>query len=137
MAIQAGEVAGWVREGVVEYLGEAKDVRPAMAGAHVLVLPSYAEGTPRAVLEAMSMGRAIVTTDAPGCRETVQDGINGLLVPVRDSGALAEAMHSLCGDPARLARFGAAGRRIVEARYDVRLVTADILGFMRSQGSPV
>jgi len=136
-AIQAGEVANWVREGVVEYLGEAKDVRPAMAGAHVLVLPSYAEGTPRAVLEAMSMGRAIVTTDAPGCRETVQNGINGLMVPVRDSGALAEAMHSLCGDPDRLARFGAAGRRIVEARYDVRLVTADILGFMRSQGSPV
>ena len=135
-AIQAAEVAGWVREGVVEYLGEAKDVRPALAAAHVLVLPSYAEGTPRSVLEAMSMGRAIITTDAPGCRETVQHGVNGYLVPVRDSQALAAAMRALCADPDTLARFGRAGRQVVEARYDVRLVSADILRFMRSHGAP-
>jgi glycosyltransferase involved in cell wall biosynthesis len=136
-AIQAAEVSGWVQEGVVEYLGEAKDVRPALAAAHVLVLPSYAEGTPRSVLEAMSMGRAVVTTDAPGCRETVQHNANGFLVPVRDSRALAEAMQALCNDPDTLSRFGQAGRQVVEARYDVRLVSADILRFMRSHGSPV
>ena len=131
-AIKAEQVAEWMREGVVDYLGERKDVRPAIAAAHVLVLPSYAEGTPRSVLEAMSMGRAIVTTDAPGCRETVRDGINGYLVPVGDSILLAEAMQKLALDAGTLARFGTASRHLAEIKYDVRLVSADILSFMET-----
>jgi len=114
----------------VEYLGEVEDVRPRLAESHVLVLPSYGEGTPRSVLEAMSMGRAVVTTDAPGCRATVRDGLNGLLVPVRDSAALAAAMGWLAADRDLVARMGEAGRRIAEETYDVRKVTADILAFM-------
>ena len=129
-AIRADQVKAWVREGIVEYLGETKDVRPALASAHVLVLPSYGEGTPRSVLEAMAMGLAIVTTDAPGCRATVRDGYNGFLVPVRDSVALANAISRLASDRNLIARFGAEGRRIAEEKYDVRLVTADILAFM-------
>lgn len=129
-AIKAGQVEAWTREGIVEYLGETGDVRPALAAAHVLVLPSYGEGTPRSVLEAMSMGRAVVTTDAPGCRATVRDGSNGFLVPVRNSDALAEAMAKLAKDRGLIARFGAEGRRIAEETYDVRRVTADILTFM-------
>jgi glycosyltransferase involved in cell wall biosynthesis len=88
--IKIGQLESWVGEGFLDYLGEARDVRPMIAGAHVLVLPSYGEGTPRSVLEAMSMGRAIVTTDAPGCRETVRMNRNGYLVPVGDVGALAD-----------------------------------------------
>ncbi|WP_243325110.1 glycosyltransferase family 4 protein [Geothrix sp. SG200] len=129
-AIKAGQVEAWTREGIVEYLGETGDVRPALAAAHVLVLPSYGEGTPRSVLEAMSMGRAVVTTDAPGCRATVRNGSNGFLVPVRNSDALAEAMAKLAMDRGLIARFGAEGRRIAEETYDVRRVTADILAFM-------
>ena len=129
-SLNAGQVAAWSETGVVEYLGEAKDVRPAIAGAHILVLPSYCEGTPRSVLEAMAMGRAIVTTDVPGCRATVSDGVNGLLVPARNAQALAGAMGRLAADPGLVARFGAASREVAETKYDVRLVTADILAFM-------
>lgn len=129
-AIKAGQVEAWARAGVVEYLGEAGDVRPALAAAHVLVLPSYGEGTPRSVLEAMSMGRAIVTTDAPGCRATVRHGANGFLVPVRDSGALAEAMAELAEDRELVARFAKESRKVAVAKYDVRVVTAEVLSFM-------
>jgi glycosyltransferase involved in cell wall biosynthesis len=78
----------------------------------------------------MAMGLAIVTTDVPGCRATVRNGRNGFLVPVRDSAALAEAMTRLVMDPELITRFGQEGRRIAEEKYDVRLVTADILAFM-------
>jgi len=128
--IKADEVDAWVREGAVEYLGEAKDVRPFLAKAHVLVLPSYGEGTPRSVLEAMSMGRAIVTTLAPGCKETVKDDWNGYLVPVGDVDALAGAMSRLAADTSLIVRFGQNGRQLAESKYDVRKVTADILDFM-------
>jgi glycosyltransferase involved in cell wall biosynthesis len=132
-ALSADQVAQLAQEGTVEYLGTLKDVRPALASAHVLVLPSYGEGTPRSVLEAMSMGRAVITTDAPGCRETVVDGVNGIMVPVRDSERLAQAMRSLADDPERLAAFGRESRRMAEAKYDVRLVTAEMLSFMGLQ----
>lgn len=81
-AIKQNEIDAWIKAGTINYLGELTDVRPAIAETSVYVLPSYREGTPRTVLEAMSMGRAIITTDAPGCRETVVDGDNGFLVPV-------------------------------------------------------
>ncbi|HET8902196.1 MAG TPA: glycosyltransferase family 4 protein [Holophagaceae bacterium] len=129
-AITAAQVEAWTRDGIVEYMGEARDVRPALAAAHVLVLPSYGEGTPRSVLEAMSMGRAILTTDAPGCRATVRHGFNGLLVPVRDSGALAGAMAELAGNRKLVERLAAESRKVAVSKYDVRLVTADILAFM-------
>ncbi|WP_257307392.1 glycosyltransferase family 4 protein [Geothrix campi] len=129
-AITADQVQAWVQEGIVDYLGEMGDVRPALAAAHVLVLPSYGEGTPRSVLEAMSMGRAVVTTDAPGCRATVQEGCNGFLVPVRDSDALAEAIIRLAEDRDLILRLGKEGRKIAEEKYDVCHVTAEILAFM-------
>ncbi len=127
--ISAGRLEAWVQEGFVEYLGEAADVRPVLKQAHVLVLPSYGEGTPRSVLEAMSMGRAIITTDAPGCRETVTVDRNGFMVPVGDVGALADAMEKLAIDTSLIARFARESRKMAEQKYDVRLVTADILAF--------
>lgn len=103
----------------VEFLGRLSDVRPAIAEASVFVLPSYREGTPRTVLEAMAMGRAIITTDVPGCRETVIPGETGLLVKPRSSAELASAMLALVDDPVLVARMGRASRRYAEAKYDV------------------
>jgi len=90
------------------------------------VLPSYREGTPKSTLEALATGRAVVTTDAPGCRATVDHGVNGLLVPPRDAPALAEACLALATDPARVAAMGAASRRKA-ADFDVRRVNAAII----------
>jgi glycosyltransferase involved in cell wall biosynthesis len=129
-AISAEELEAWRRAGVVEYLGETSDVRPYLACAHVLVLPSYGEGTPGAVLEAMAMGRAVITTDVPGCRETVEHGRNGLLVPARDVRALADAMIRLIEEPQLLAPMGIQGRAIAEERFDVHSVNRVILGAM-------
>ncbi|MBQ6067368.1 MAG: glycosyltransferase family 4 protein [Clostridia bacterium] len=103
----------------LEYCGHADDVRPYLARCSVFVLPSYHEGLPRSVLEAMSVGRAIVTTDVPGCRETVEDGKNGFIVPVKDGKALAEKMLLLAKDPALRETMGEASRRICSERFEV------------------
>lgn len=126
--IPASEVEAWHREGILHWHGALADVRPAIAAAHVFVLPSYyREGTPRSVLEAMAMGRAIITTDAPGCRETVREGVNGFLVPVRDSGALAAALLRFVEQPDLAQSMGAASREIAVERYDVHKVNAIML----------
>ena len=114
-------------EGLIEYMGATEDVRPYLEKASVYVLPSYREGTPRSVLEAMAMGRPVITTDAPGCRETVIDGVNGFLVPVRDKVALAEAMEKFIIDKELMAEMGRKGREIAESRYDVHKVNLSIL----------
>ena len=111
----------------VTFLGKLDDVRPALGACSVYVLPSYREGTPRSVLEAMAVGRAIITTDAPGCRETVIDGDNGLLVPPRDAGALYHAMAKLADDGGLRSRMAESSRRIAEAKYDVHQVNRAIL----------
>ncbi len=124
------ELDAAVADGTVAYLGATDDVRPHLAAAHVLVLPSYREGTPRSVLEAMSMNRAVITTDAPGCRDTVIDGDSGLIVPVRDAAALAGAMIRLIASPALLARIAAAGRARAVELYDAHAVAAGMLAVL-------
>lgn len=126
-AIRQQELEAWTQAGVIEYLGRLSDVRPAIAASSVYVLPSYREGTPRTVLEAMAMGRAIITTDAPGCRETVVDGDNGFLVAVRSVDELASAMERFIQDPALVQRMGARSRVIAEQKYDVNAVNASML----------
>jgi len=121
-AITHSDLTGWVQEGAIEYLGRVVDVRPAISDCAVYVLPSYREGTPRTVLEAMAVGRAIVTTDAPGCRETVIHGENGFLVPVADSGALAFSLIYLLQHPELIASFGRKSRQIAEEKFDVKIV---------------
>jgi glycosyltransferase involved in cell wall biosynthesis len=123
-------VEEWQREGVIEYLPETRDVRPFLAETSVYVLPSYHEGMPRTVLEAMAMGRPIVTTDAPGCRETVVQGRNGYLVPVKDSAALSQAMERFLIDPSLIAAMGHQSRLLAEERFDVRKVNSEILSRM-------
>lgn len=129
-SVSEGELAEWVREGVIRYHGSVEDVRPYLAQAHVLVLPSYREGTPRSVLEAMAMGRAIITTDVPGCRETVVSNTSGILVPARDPEALAREMAELVGDRERLGRLATAGQERATLLYDARVVAARMLDVM-------
>jgi glycosyltransferase involved in cell wall biosynthesis len=128
--IPEAEVALWHSDGHIVWHGHLPDVRAAIADSHVYVLPSYREGTPRTVLEAMAMRRAVVTTDAPGCRQTVQPGRNGFLVPVRNVRALADAMERFLRDPTLIPKMGAEARRVVEERFDVRLVNAAMLKAM-------
>lgn len=127
-AISLAELNVWVAEGDIEFLGRLQDVRLALADTTVYVLPSYyREGTPRTVLEAMAMGRPIITTDAPGCRETVIDGENGFLIPVKSVNALVEAMQKFIDDPELAARMGKRSREIAEEKYDVHKVNAVML----------
>lgn len=125
-AIAREELDRWVREGTLEYAGRLDDVRAELAACAVFVLPSYREGAPKSTLEALATGRAIVTTDVPGCRETVEPGVNGLRVPARDADALANACLALAEDPARRAAMGAASRELAERRFDARAVNAAI-----------
>lgn len=124
------EVQAWVDQGSVEWLGHKKDVRPIIAGSSVFVLPSYREGKPRSTQEAMAMARPIITTDVPGCRDTVIDGVNGFLVPVRNAMALADAMKRFLDRPDLVAPMGAASRQLAENRFDVRQVNAHMLRAM-------
>lgn len=127
-AVSPEQLGRWVDEGVIDYLGETTDVRPFIGAAHACVLPSYREGVPRSVLEAMSMGRPIVTTDVPGCRETVHEGRNGHLVPARDPAALAAAMVRLMEvDDDALANMGRESRRMAETAFDVHEVNRVII----------
>lgn len=129
-AICQSELDDWQRSGALEFLGLLSDVRPAIAECCVYVLPSYREGTPRTVLEAMAMGRPVITTDAPGCRETVIDGENGFLVPVKSVDALVDAMLKFIEDPTLAQRMGQRSRQIAEEKYDVHKVNQVMLQAM-------
>lgn len=131
-AIQPHEIEAWEREGVIEYLGKTDDIRPYMADTAVYVLPTfYNEGTPRSVLEAMSMGRPVITTQAPGCRETVIDGENGYLVPKRDVDALVTALERFIQQPEIITPMGQRSRALAVEKYDVDKVNAVILDTMK------
>jgi glycosyltransferase involved in cell wall biosynthesis len=126
-AIPAEEVKRWHGAGSVIWHGEVSDVRPHLAACHIYVLPSYREGTPRSVLEAMAMGRPIITTDAPGCRETVIEGENGFVVPPRTVDPLVGAMERFVGNPDLIARMGRRSREIAESKFDVDKINAQML----------
>jgi glycosyltransferase involved in cell wall biosynthesis len=129
--ISQNELDSWQSDGLIEYLGSTADVQPFLADCTVFVLPTYyREGLPRTILEAMATGRAIITTDTPGCRETVTKETNGVLVPPRDVPALAAAMERLAEDPALCERYGDASRGIAEEYFDVHRVNAILLGNM-------
>ena len=130
-AITQAELDTWIAEGTIDYMGRLTDVRPAIAQCSVFVLPSsYREGTPRSILEAMSMGRAIITTDAPGCRETVRSEDNGLLVSVCSVDELVKAMLKFVENGELVQRFGQRSREIAEEKYDVHKVNQIMLNEM-------
>ena len=127
-AVPRSDVECWVAEGIVEYLGETEDVRPFIAAADCVVLPSYREGLPRTLLEAAAMARPLIATDVPGCRHVVAQRVNGLLCAARDSESLADAMLEMIAAPAELRRqWGDAGRSRVESEYDERIAIAHYL----------
>ncbi|SEJ80575.1 glycosyltransferase family 4 protein [Achromobacter sp. NFACC18-2] len=113
------DVDAWQREGCVQALGERTDVAALYAAAHIAVLPSYREGLPKSLIEAAACGRAVVTTDVPGCRDAIEPGVTGLLVPVRDAKALADAIARLAGDADLRQSMGAAGRALAEREFDI------------------
>lgn len=121
------DISAWVREGVVTCTGWQDDMRPIFASATIVCLPSYREGLPKALLEAAASGRAIVTTDVPGCREAVQDGVNGWLVPARDSVALAATLQRALSDRPGCARLGEQGRKMAEREFSLPSVIAQTI----------
>lgn len=126
-AITQAELDTWVNNKILNYWGKLSDVRPAIAASSVYVLPSYREGTPRTVLEAMAMGRAIITTDAPGCRETVVHGQNGFLVEVKSVDSLVTAMQAFVQCPELIQQMGQQSRQIALDKYDVHQVNQHMM----------
>ena len=133
-AVSEEIVRCWREDRVVEILDPVEDVRPHLAAASVFVLPSFREGTPRSVLEAMAMGRPVVTTDVPGCRQTVEEGVTGFLVPPFEPGALMRAMARFIEEPELIVQMGAAGRRLAEEKFDADLVVRDMLAALGLAG---
>ncbi len=126
-AIQQSELDTWIADSRLKYWGKLSDVRPAIAESSVYVLPSYREGTPRTVLEAMAMGRAIITTDAPGCRETVIPGENGFLVEVKSVKSLVDAIQEFIYNPKLVELMGQRSREIALHKYDVHQVNRHMM----------
>ncbi|MEJ7137270.1 glycosyltransferase family 4 protein [Amphibiibacter pelophylacis] len=127
-AISQPELDSWISAGYIQFLGKLSDVRPAIAMSSVFVLPSfYREGTPRTILEALAMGRPIITTNTPGCRETVLSGQNGFLVAPQSTTSLVEAMLKFIVSPEIIEPMGRISRSLAENKYDVKKVNAAML----------
>lgn len=130
-AIREEDLNSFIEDKSVEYFGEQEDVRPYIEQASVFVLPSYREGTPKTILEAMASGRAIITTDAPGCRETVIDGENGFLVPVQNVESIVEKMKLFIEKPELISKMAAVGRKRAEEIFDVNKVNDYVVKTMK------
>ena len=129
-ALKPEDLQIYINKGIVEYFGEQNDVRPYISQCSVYVLPSYHEGTPKTVLESMAMGRAIITTDAPGCRETVKNGRNGYLVPIKNVDAVMNKMINLIEHPDVVKQMGQESRKMAVEHFDVEIVNDIILKTM-------
>ena len=129
-AVEREYVEQFIKDGIITRFEETDDVRPYYEQCSVYVLPSYREGTPRTVLEAMAMGRPIITTDTQGCRETVEDGKNGFLVPIKDSEAVAEKMIWFVEHPAEIETMGKESTILAKKKFDVRKVNRHMMKIM-------
>ena len=130
-AIPESEIDSWESLPNVRYLGRRSDIADILKGSHIVCLPSYREGLPKSLLEALSCGRPIITTDVPGCREVCADGVNGLLVPARDSIALSNAIEKLAINPELRQAMGRAGRLRAESEFSNEIVCAQTLDLYR------
>ncbi len=129
-SLSEADLKDYIDRGIIEHFGETDTVADYYKQCSVYVLPSYREGTPRTVLEAMSMGRAVITTDAPGCRETVQDGETGFLVPVKNAEAVAEKMLAFVENPAWISVMGQRSAVYCRQKFDVNKVNADMCQYL-------
>jgi glycosyltransferase involved in cell wall biosynthesis len=118
-SVTQADVDAWQQEGLIEALGERSDVAALYAASHIAVLPSYREGLPKSLIEAAACGRAVVTTDVPGCRDAIEPDTTGLLVPSQDAPALAAAIGRLVNDDALRQKMGHAGRVLAEREFDI------------------
>ncbi len=130
-SLTEAELDGWRRDGIVEWLGHQSDIPAVWRGAHVAVLPSYREGLPKALLEGMACGRAVITTTATGCRDVIHPGVEGLMVTPGDRDALAEAITTLTRDAELRARMGHLARQRAESHFDQRVIVARHLQIYR------
>lgn len=130
--VPASQLSAWQDEGVIEWRGAQSDIPAVLAEAIIFCLPSYREGLPKSILEAMAAGLPVVATDVPGCREAVTHEATGLLVPARDAPALAAAIARLLAEPATRARMGAAGRQAVLAEFSDQIITTQTLAVYRA-----
>lgn len=117
--ITVDELEAWRQEGFIELLGFRKDIAKLFGDAHIVTLPSYREGLPKVLVEAAACGRAVVTTNVPGCRDAIEPGITGLLVPVRNAPALADAIETLLNDSELRQQMGHAGRMLAESEFSI------------------
>ena len=125
-AVKLDQVSAWHEQGLLSWHGHVP-VAKHIKAASVYVLPSYREGVPVSTMEAMAMGRPVITTDVPGCRETVLDGVNGFLVPAKDAVMLAEKMIWFIENPSSIPAMGAASRRISEDKFDVHKINTQLM----------
>ena len=122
-SITAESIQAWREEGIVEYLGYRTDIPDLFSQAHIITLPSYyGEGLPKVLIEAAASGRAVITTDMPGCRDAIEPGVTGLLIPIRDSNALASAIQQLIENPSLRQQMGKAGRRLAKKEFSIEKV---------------
>jgi len=136
-SITVDELEAWRQEGFIELTGFRKDVANLFRDAHIVTLPSYREGLPRVLVEAAACGRAVVTTDVPGCRDAIEPGITGLLVPVRDSLALADAIEVLLNDSGMRQKMGHAGRMLAESEFSIdKIVKQHLDIYSKLEGTP-
>lgn len=133
-AVPRSQVESWVDEGVIDYLGYVRDVPQLLSRSTVVVLPSYREGVPRVLLEAAACGRPVITADAPGCREAVEDQSTGYLVPVKDAASLAAATQKLVSNLELCQQMGVAGRCRVETQFDEQIIANRYLDLYRQVG---
>ena len=130
-AVPEKEIMDWEAEGIIEWWGKKDDMPAILSMAAVVCLPSYREGLPKVLLEAMACGRPCITTDTPGCREAVQHGKNGLLVPVRDPQKLGTAINQLLSDPELRKQMGSAGRQMAEKEFSQEIVMEQTMAIYR------
>lgn len=135
-SIDIQQLQEWHDAGIITWKGHCSDVVAAYTNCHIAVLPSYREGLPKSLLEAASLGRAIVTTDVPGCREIVEHGVNGLRIPAQDASALADTLITLSQDSALQLKMGLAGRQLVERCFSDTLVHKQTIDLYFSGSNP-
>ncbi len=133
-ALTQAELDKYIRKYDIEYCGYASDVRPYLNRCSIYVLPSYHEGLPRSILEAMAVGRPIITTDVPGCRETVENGINGYLIPAKNAVALAEKIMLLVKYPDMRRNMAEKSHQMCQEKFEVHKVNSELLKCIRNYG---
>lgn len=134
-SIEEKQLIAWHEEGLVRYFGHRTDIEDLMALSHIVCLPSYREGLPKVLLEALASGRPVVTTNVTGCKEVVTDGLNGFLVPARDVASLVIALRQLINDSELRKRFGCAGRERAESEFSSRSIVSLTLALYREMAS--